>query len=269
MKAFVTCLFLSLLTLYFHCISSFIRLTLFSHFKFIFIAQPLNIIHVLSHPINFTLPLAFLFLLHTFHLSLGQGGEPGTGPPALEQPPGRWLSAQAAARPVYRDLCPGYWQSAAQPVSGGFVCSGLPIPPGSAAALCDHLPPGGSRGRKDTGRSRRQDLASASQQCHNALYSMQAQSAKRGTLPAESSQDTHANVLPTDSRRTHPRGRRRQPRDIHLSKPNIHRHLSSKWRVESQTECQLWKSINKNTKTGFLWPTLKKSVTLTLHCTYL
>lgn len=141
----------------------------------------------------------------SFHLSLGQRGEPGTGAPAFEQPPGRGLSPQAAARPVYRDLCPGHWQHAAQPVPRGLVCSGLPSPSGAATALCDHLPPGGSWGRKDTGHGRWQDLAPAPQQCHHALYPLQTQGAQWGSLQAEPSQDTHANVLPTSARRTHPR----------------------------------------------------------------
>ncbi|XP_047459706.1 glutamate receptor ionotropic, delta-1 isoform X1 [Mugil cephalus] len=138
-------------------------------------------------------------------LDTGQRGEPGTGPPAFEQPPGRGLSPQAAARPVYRDLCPGHWQHATQPVPRGLVRSGLPNPSGAAATLCDHLPPGGSWGRKDTGRGRWQELAPASQQCHHALHPLQTQGAQRGTLPSESSQNTHANVLPTSARRTHPR----------------------------------------------------------------
>lgn len=140
-----------------------------------------------------------------FHLSIGQRGEPGTGPPAFEQPPGRGLGPQATARPIYRDLCPGHWQHAAQPVPGGLVCSGLPSPPGAAAALRDHLPPGGSWGRKDTGRGRWQDLAPAPQQCHHALYPLQTQGTQWGSLPTEPSQDTNANVLPTSARRTHPR----------------------------------------------------------------
>ncbi|XP_005474351.1 glutamate receptor ionotropic, delta-1 isoform X1 [Oreochromis niloticus] len=138
-------------------------------------------------------------------LDTGQRSEPGTGPPTFEQPPGRGLSPQAAARSVYRDLCPGHWQHATQPVSGGFVCSGLPSPSRTTATLCDHLPPGGSWGRKDTGRVRWQDLAPAPQQCHHALYSLQTQGTQRRALPAEPSQDTHANVLPTSARRTHPR----------------------------------------------------------------
>lgn len=146
-----------------------------------------------------------LWLCLPFNLPVGQRGEPGAGPPAFEQPPGRRLGSQAAARPVYRDLCSGHWQHAAQPVPGGLVCKGLPSPSGASTTLCEHLPPGGSWDRKDTRCSRWQDLATAPKQCHHALYPLQTQSTQRGALPAEPSQDTHANVLPTGARRTHPR----------------------------------------------------------------
>lgn len=139
----------------------------------------------------------------SLHVS-GQRGEPGAGPPPFEQPAGRRLGPQAAARSVYRDLCLGHWQHAAQPFPGGLVGAGLPDAPGAAAALGDHLPPGGARSRKDTGRGCRQDLASAPQQCHHALYPLQTQGAQRGALPAEPRQDTHANVLPTSARGAHP-----------------------------------------------------------------
>lgn len=174
---------------------------------------------------NHILPLAaivFLILhsgsLHSgsFH-SVGQRGEPGAGPPTFEQSPGRGLGPQAAARSVHRDLCPGHWQHAAQPVPGGFVCPRLPCPPGAAAALCDHLPAGRSRGWKDNELRSWQELAPAPQQCHHALYPLQTQGAQRRAVPAEPSQDTHANVLPTSARRTHPKSQRAQPRDIHLS----------------------------------------------------
>lgn len=178
-----------------------------------FITLLFDYIHAL-HSIKTSLHCLFYCLLlfyarslalPSFQSILGQRSEPGTGPPTFEQPPGRGLSPQAAARSVYRDLCPGHWQHATQPVSGGFVCSGLPSPSRTTATLCDHLPPGGSWGRKDTGRVRWQDLAPASEQCHHALYSLQTQGTQRRALPAEPSQDTHANVLPTSARRTHPR----------------------------------------------------------------
>ncbi|XP_040034696.1 glutamate receptor ionotropic, delta-1 isoform X4 [Gasterosteus aculeatus] len=138
-------------------------------------------------------------------LDTGQRGEPGTGPPPYEQPPGRGLGPQTAAGTIHRDLCPGHWQHAAQPVPGGPVRPGLPRSPGAAAALCDHLPPGGPRGRKDTRRRLWQDLAPAPQQCHHALYPLQTQGTQWGALPAEPSQNTHANVLPTGAKRTNPR----------------------------------------------------------------
>lgn len=135
----------------------------------------------------------------------GQRGELGTGPPPFEQPTRRGLSPQAAAGPVHRDLCPGYWQNAAQPVSGGFVYSGLPTPPGASTTVCDQLPSRESWGRQNTGSSVWQDLAPAPQQCHHALHPVQTQGAQWGALPAEPNQDTHATVLPTSARRTHPR----------------------------------------------------------------
>lgn len=205
-------------------------------FSLIFLSHSSLITFMLSiplKPLSTVFSTAFFYSMHAlwlclpFNLFLGQRSEPGTGPPTFEQPPGRGLSPQAAARSVYRDLCPGHWQHATQPVSGGFVCSGLPSPSRTTATLCDHLPPGGSWGRKDTGRVRWQDLAPAPEQCHHALYSLQTQGTQRRALPAEPSQDTHANVLPTSARRTHPRSQWGQPRDIHLSKPNIHRHSSS------------------------------------------
>lgn len=190
----------------------------------------------------------------SFHLFLGQRGEPGAGPPAFEQPPGRGLGPQAAARPVYRDLCPGHWQHAAQPVPGGLVCSGLPSPSGAAAALCDHLPPGGSWGRKDTGRVHWQDLAPAPQQCHHALNPLQTQGAQWRTLPAESSQDTHANVLPTSARRTHPRSQWAQPRDIHLSTPKHSQTLELKQNSgELKWVLTVWRDINKPLKKDFYY----------------
>lgn len=152
-----------------------------------------------------------------FPHSVGQRGEPGAGPPTFKQSPGWRLGPQAAARSVHRDLCPGHWQHAAQPVPGGFVSPRLPIPSGATAALCDHLPAGRSWGWKDNEFRPWQELAPAPQQCHHALYSLQTQGTQWRAVPAEPSQDTHANVLPTSARRTHPKSQWAQPRDIHLS----------------------------------------------------
>lgn len=159
------------------------------------------------------LAAALLHIPHRgFSHSVGQRGEPGAGPPTIEQSPGRRLGPQAAAGSVHRDLCPGHWQHAAQPVPGGFVG-----PPGATAALCDHLPAGGSRGWKDNELRRWQELAPAPQQCHHALYPLQTQGAQRRAVPAEPDQDPHADVLPTSAGRTRPEGQRAQPRDVHLS----------------------------------------------------
>lgn len=128
------------------------------HFLF-FITLHLDYIHGLS--LLFKPLFSSLHPFHALYCGLGQRGEPGTGPPPFEQPP-RWgLGPQAAARPVYRDICPGHWQHAAQSVPGGLVCSRLLSPSGATATLCDYLPPGGSWGRKDTGRSLWQELAPA------------------------------------------------------------------------------------------------------------
>lgn len=202
----VTCL-----PLFFHFLSTsyfFLKLHLLHiYFHFCSLSHSfLNYIHAAPSIITAgffysTLSLALLF----FPSILGQRGEPGTGPPPFEQPPGRGLGPQTASRSVYRDLCPGHWQHAAQSVPRGLVSSRLPIPSGATATICDHLPPGGSWGRKDTGRIRWQDLAPAPQQCHHALYPLQTQGTQRGALSPESGQDTHANVLPASARRTHPR----------------------------------------------------------------
>lgn len=183
----ITCLFLSSFTLFSIFIPFFLvtaqLLSLHIHFHF----------HSLSHSslITFMLPLPlYSTYSHThtgFFPSLGQRGEPGTGPPSFEQPHGRRLGSQATARPVYRDLCPGHGQYAAQSVPGSLVCSRLPSSPGAATALCDHLPPGGSWGRKDTRCCHWQELASAPQQCHHALYPLQTQGTQWRTVPPEPS----------------------------------------------------------------------------------
>lgn len=142
-------------------------------------------------------PLCPSFL---FSPSLGQGGEPGTGASAYEQSYGRGHGTQADPRTIYRDLCPGHRQHAAQPAAGG--CARLP----GHGPVCEHLPPGSSSwGGPDTGPGSWQHPTPSSQQLHHALHPMQTQGSQRGPVPTESRQDAHANVLPVSTRRTHPR----------------------------------------------------------------
>lgn len=165
---------------------------------------------------------------------VGQGGESGTGAPSYEQSFGRGLGPQADPRPLYRDLCAGHRQHAAQPGLAGpesGVRAGLPL----LSARCDHFPPrgGGSASSapsspwgdpgQDTGPlsgSWQQHVAAASPaqqqqqpQCHHAV---QTSSAQRGALPPEPWQDAHANVLPGSLRRTHTRSHWRWPQHIHI-----------------------------------------------------
>lgn len=196
--------------------------------KLLLITCPVFVLSPTSQPLSLLIPIlfenipalaaiVFLVLYCGFSHSVGQRGEPGAGPPTFKQSPGRRLGPQAAARSVHWDLCPGHWQHAAQPVPGGFVSQRLPGPPGATTALCDHLPAGRSWGWKDNKFRRWQELAPAPQQCHHALYPLQTQGTQWRAVPAEPSQDTHANVLPTSARRTHPKSQWAQPRDIHLS----------------------------------------------------
>ncbi|KAG7492619.1 hypothetical protein MATL_G00017080 [Megalops atlanticus] len=133
-------------------------------------------------------------------IDTGQGGESGTGTPAYEQSYGRGHGAQADPRPVYRDLCAGHRQHAAQPAAG--VCAGLP----GHGAVCEHLPPGaGTWGGQDDSTGPWQHPPPPSQQLHHPLHPVQTQIPQRGSLSSESRQDTHANVVPVSARRTHPR----------------------------------------------------------------
>ncbi|XP_077062023.1 glutamate receptor ionotropic, delta-1 isoform X1 [Siphateles boraxobius] len=132
-------------------------------------------------------------------IDTGQGGEPGTGASAYEQSYGRGHGTQADPRTIYRDLCPGHRQHAAQPAAGG--CARLP----GHGPVCEHIPPGSSSwGGPDTGPGSWQHPTPSSQQLHHALHPMQTQGSQR-PVPTESRQDAHANVLPVSTRRTHPR----------------------------------------------------------------
>lgn len=243
------------LSIFFHSASSshYLFEPLFTGHSFsllFFITLFLNYIHALSPPLNSLLPTGSFYSMHSLALPsspsiclLGQRGELGTGPSAFEQPTGRGLSPQAAAGPVYRDLRPGHWQNATQPVPGGLVCSGLSTTPGATTTVCDQLPSGESQSREDTGSSCWQNPAPAPQQCHHALHSVQTQGAQWGPLSAEPSQDTHATGLPTSARRTHPRSQRAQPRDLYLSTTNNYKHSSSNTRVQNLTECLQYEEI--------------------------
>ncbi|XP_069045115.1 glutamate receptor ionotropic, delta-1 isoform X3 [Lepisosteus oculatus] len=134
-------------------------------------------------------------------IDTGQGSESGAGTPAYDQSYGRGHGTQADTHPVYRDLCAGHRQHAAQPAAG--ACPGLP----GHGAVCEHLPPGaGSWGGQDANTGPWQHPAPASQQhLHHPLHTVQTQITQRGPLPPEPRQDTHANVIPASARRTHPR----------------------------------------------------------------
>lgn len=71
------------------------------------LSRPLKPLCTILSP-DFFYSTYMLWFSLSFHLSIGQRGEPGTGPPAFEQPPGRGLGPQTAPRPVYRDLCSGH-----------------------------------------------------------------------------------------------------------------------------------------------------------------
>ncbi|XP_029561697.1 glutamate receptor ionotropic, delta-1 isoform X1 [Salmo trutta] len=136
-------------------------------------------------------------------IDTGQGGESGTGASAYEQSYGRGHGTQADPRPVYRDLCAGHRQHAAQPAAG--VCAGLP----GHGPVCERLSPrGGSWGGPGSDTSSgpwKHPPPPPPQQLHHPLHSVQTQSSQRGAVPTESRQDAHANVISGSSRRTHPR----------------------------------------------------------------
>lgn len=133
-------------------------------------------------------------------IDTGQGGEPGTGASAYEQSYGRGHGTQADPHTIYRDLCTGHRQHAAQPAAGG--CARLP----GHGPVCEHLPPGASSwGGPDSGPGSWQHPTPSSPQLSHALHPMQTQGSQRGPVPTESRQDAHANVLPVSTRTTHPR----------------------------------------------------------------
>ncbi|XP_069573680.1 glutamate receptor ionotropic, delta-1 isoform X3 [Brachyistius frenatus] len=156
-------------------------------------------------------------------IDTGQGGESGTGASSYEQSFGRGLGPQADHRPLYRDLCAGHRQHAAQPGLPGpeaGVRAGLP----ALGPRCDHLPPRGGGATSSSSPPSpwgdpRQDATPvpgpwqhhvaaappAQQHQPQRHHAVQTQGAQRGALPAEPWQDAHANVLPGSLRRTHTR----------------------------------------------------------------
>lgn len=189
-------------------------------------------------------PLCPSSLLSSFPLSplcpppppalIGQGGESGTGASSYEQSFGRGLGPQADPRPLYRDLCAGHRQHAAQPGvsgAGAGVHAGLP----ALGPRCDHLPPrGGGTAASSSPPSPwgdpRQDATpipgpwqhhvapTPPTQHHQPQrhHAVQTQGPQRGALPAEPWQDAHANVLPGSLRRTHTRSHWGHPQYIHI-----------------------------------------------------
>lgn len=165
---------------------------------------------------------------------IGQGGESGTGASSYEQSFGRGLGPQADPRPLYRDLCAGHRQHAAQPGLSGpgpGVQAGLP----ALGPRCDHLPPRGGGTTSSSSPSSpwgdpRQDATPipgpwqqhvapappAQQHQPQRHHAVQTQGTQRGALPAEPWQDTHANVLPGSLRRTHTRSHWGHPQYIDI-----------------------------------------------------
>ncbi|XP_056893236.1 glutamate receptor ionotropic, delta-1 isoform X1 [Takifugu flavidus] len=153
-------------------------------------------------------------------IDTGQGGEPGTGASSYEQSFGRGLGPQADPRPLYRDLCAGHRQSAAQPGlsdSGAGVRAGLPV----LGSRCDHLPsrggdaassstpssPWGDPGKDSAtipGPWQQHAAPAPPTQQHQSQWhlAVQTQGPQRGALPPEPWQGPHATVLPGSLRRT-------------------------------------------------------------------
>lgn len=156
----------------------------------------------------------------------GQRGESGAGSPAFEWPDGGRPGAQAAARSVSRDLCPGHGQYAATAELPG---SHERFPPWGPVR--DFLPPGGSWGRPRA----RTEPSPPSQQFHSAtLHALQTPGTQRRPFPTEPRKDTYAHLLPGSARGTHPRSHWSKPWDLYLS------HGTSIWtkRSECSKDCQ-------------------------------
>lgn len=199
--------------------------------------------HRQSQPLCPSLPLSLPLSLHCPPPSpphrptpqlIGQGGESGTGASSYEQSFGRGLGPQADPRPLYRDLCAGHRQHAAQPGLSGprpGVQAGLP----ALGPRCDHLPPRGGGTTSSSSPSSpwgdpRQDATPipgpwqqhvapappAQQHQPQRHHAVQTQGTQRGALPAEPWQDTHANVLPGSLRRTHTRSHWGHPQYIDI-----------------------------------------------------
>lgn len=148
-------------------------------------------------------------------LIIGQGGEPGTRASAYEQSFGRGLGPQADPRSVYRDLCAGHRQHAAQPGlsddlgprfdhlsarGGGPAASSTPPSPWGVHR--EDAPPVSGSWQQHVAPPPAPPPPPGSQ--HHAV---QTQATQRGDFPSESWQDPHpnANILPGSLRRTHTR----------------------------------------------------------------
>ncbi len=140
----------------------------------------------------------------------GQRGESGAGSPAFEWADGGRPGAQAAARSVSRDLCPGHGQYAATAEIPGRHERFPPWGP-----VRDFLPPGGSWGRPRA----RTEPSPPSQQFHSAtLHALQTPGTQRRPFPPEPRKDTYAHLLPGSARGTHPRSHWFKPWDLYLSR---------------------------------------------------
>lgn len=152
--------------------------------------------------LGLNLPLSLSFL--------GQRGESRAGSPAFEWADGGRSGAQAAARSVSGDLCPGHGQHAATAELPG---SHERFPPWGPVR--DFLPPGGSWGRPRA----RTEPSPPSQQFHSAtLHALQTPGAQRRPFPPEPRKDTYAHLLPGSAQGTHPRSHWSKPWDLYLSR---------------------------------------------------
>lgn len=141
----------------------------------------------------------------------GQRNGSGAGSPAFEWADGGRSGAQAAARSVSGDLCPGHGQHASTAELPG---SHERFPPWGPVR--DFVPPRGSWGRPRA----RTEPPPPSQQFHSAaLHALQTPGAQRRPFPPEPRKDTYAHLLPGSARGTHPRSHWSKPWDLYLSQP--------------------------------------------------
>lgn len=167
------------------------------HFSLLLSFLPFSIPQINSRPFHLSPRLRLCLNLPVSLSFPGQRGESGAGSPAFEWADGGRSGAQAAARSVSGDLCPGHGQHAATAELPG---SHERFPPWGPVR--DFLPPGGSWGRPRA----RTEPSPPSQQFHSAtLHALQTPGAQRRPFPPEPRKNTYAHLLPGSARGTHPR----------------------------------------------------------------